>query len=225
MTSQCNKVIRSSGTDWYPWWRNNHYIVDLDELLEISKKRDSGDSIESGLTFLSKTSDFEVISPSQPNLDSPASWSSMSDGVWTPQSSPSSAMSWKSMGSSKRPEFSTRPTSLATLSQASISPTSIAPDTPATVVERCPACRREFRGSPQDARSNLLRHLRTTKRHNIDAGLKCPQPECRTRRSMRSDNLKPHLKKVHPELSSSKRQDIIDESKSLARRRDSHENL
>lgn len=181
------------------------------------KKRDSGNSIQSGLTFWSETSEFEVISPSQPNLDSPAPWSSISNDVRTPLSSPTSAMSWKSMGSSKRPEFSTRPTSLTTLSQASFSPTSLTPNTPTTFVASCPACSRKFTGSPQDARSNLQRHLRTARRHNKDAGLKCPEPECVTRRPMRSDNLGQHLWKYHRK-STPERRAIMDESRSLARR-------
>lgn len=89
---------------------------------------------------------------------------------------------------------------------------------PSASVATCLACSKEFKAwNPQEARSNLQRHLRTSPRHNIN---KCPLSECRVRPSMRSDNLDPHLKKIHKMLSSSKRQVIINENKLLTRRID-----
>ena len=156
--------------------------------------------------------EFGVMSPNQPILDSPAPWSSISNDPGTLESSPTSDMCCTST-----PEASTRRTSLTALSQASFSPTSLTPNTPTTSVASCPACSRTFTGSPQDARSNLQRHLRTARRHNKTAGLKCPQAECLTKPPMRSDNLGPHLKKRH-RMPSAERQFVIDKCRLSARR-------
>lgn len=207
--------MRSLGSDRYTLWRNDHYIVDLDGILKISKEQDRRDSTGSAVKLWPDFS--EVIHLNQPVLNSPAPWSSISNGAKTLEASPNSLMSWTPPGNSKRPEIGTQLTSPTALSQAS-SPTSLTPNTPTTSVVSCRACSRDFTGSPQDARSNLQRHLRTSPRHNTNAGLKCPLPECRVRPSMRSDNLGPHLKKIHKMLSSSERQVIIDESRLLARR-------
>ncbi len=88
------------------------------------------------------------------------------------------------------------------------------------IVVRCQACSKEFKGSPVEANSNFRRHLRETPRHNKNAGLRCPQPECRTRRPMRSDNLKPHLMNIHRITSASERQRILDECRSSVKRTD-----
>lgn len=216
--SQCDKAVQSSGSDRYLTWRNEHYIVDLNRLLETPKQEDRYDLIEFSPKLSPDTRGFEAISPNQLVLDSPAPWSSISNGARTPDSSPTSDMSWTFTGSSMRPEVNTRGTSLTALSQASISPTSLAPDTPTSSVVSCRACSREFKGNPQDARSNLQRHLRNSRRHKTSAGLKCPQLECRIRPAMRSDNLGPHLQNFHKMSSPSKRKSIIDESKLSARR-------
>lgn len=210
VTNQCNEAMPSSCSDWYSTGRNNHYILDLDRVLETSKELDLWPYVRG----------FEVTSPNQPAVDSPAPWSSVSNGAETPESSPTSVMSWTSTGSSKRPEDSTRTTSPTTMSPASTSPTSVAPNSPTTSVASCRACSLSFTGSPQDAKSNLQRHLRTSPRHNTNAGLKCPLPECRMRPRMRSDNLRQHLQRAHKMSSASERQVIIDESRSSARRVD-----
>ena len=101
----------------------------------------------------------------------------------------------------------------ATESHISISPTSPDSSTPTTSGISCMACSQMFRGSPTNARSNYLRHLRESPRHNSNAGLKCPLPECAERRSMRSDNLGTHLQRVHKMSLKSERQSIIQISK------------
>lgn len=91
----------------------------------------------------------------------------------------------------------TRHISQTDLTQAPLSPTSLAPSTSLTSVISCKACSLVFAGHPQDARTNLQRHLQTSPRHNRNGGLRCPHPKCRTRPSMRADNLVLHLKKKH----------------------------
>ena len=77
----------------------------------------------------------------------------------------------------------------------------------------CRACSMIFKGSFQDAMSNFRRHLRTSSRHNKYTGLKCPLPECHTRRSMRSDDLGPHLFNFHRISSGQERQTIIKDAR------------
>ena len=93
------------------------------------------------------------------------------------------------------------------------------PDSSTTVVE-CSACNKVFRGNISDARSNLQRHLRTSRRPNQKTtGLKCPMPECRDKARMRSDNLGPHLLNVHKIGSVEERRTIIAQCRSEARSR------
>lgn len=219
VTNQCNEALPSRDSDWYPAWRNDHYIVDLVRVLEMSKLQDRPDALESAFELWPDTSELEVICPTQPLSDSPAPWYPTNNGARTLDSSQISDVRWRSTADSERPEVSTRPTSLTTLSQASISPTPLTPNTPTTSTVSCRECSKDFTGSPQDARSNFRRHQRTSPRHNKNAGLKCPRPECRMKPPMRSDNLGPHLKKRH-RMSSSERSVAIDQSRLSARRVD-----
>ena len=109
--------------------------------------------------------------------------------------------------------YMTLPTSK---SQASISPTLPGFSTSTDSAVRCLACSMTFTGSPQDANSNLRRHLRTSRRHRV-AGLKCPIPGCQARGLMRSDNLGPHLQNHHKISSKSERVSIVQLSKQRAR--------
>ncbi|CAD6581839.1 MAG: hypothetical protein ASARMPREDX12_000682 [Alectoria sarmentosa] len=131
VTHQCNKTRLSLGSDPYTLWRNDHYIVDLDGILRISKEQDRRDSIGSAVKLWPDFS--EVIHLNQPDLYSPAPWSSISNGAETLEASPNSLMSWTPPGSSKRPEIGTQLTSPTDLSQVS-SPTSLTPNTPTTSV-------------------------------------------------------------------------------------------
>ena len=216
--------MSSFDSDPYSSSRNAQYIVAVDRVLETmgEQKLSKCDSIESALDARPDSSGFEVISPNQPDLYSPSPWSSISNKAMTLDSSPTSAMSCTSTGSSKRPELSSGNTSLTTLSQAfaSVSPTSLAPNTPTTSTVSCPSCPKEFKGKrQQDAKSNLQRHIRGSHKHNKNAGRKCPLPKCRAKDPMRSDNLRPHLQNFH-KLSPSDTNDIIDQIKSSARRVD-----
>ena len=97
-------------------------------------------------------------------------------------------------------------------------PSSLGLDSPATVV-KCPACSKIFKGCLQDAKSNLQRHLRTSRSHNNrSTGLKCPMPECHDKAPTRNDNLGPHLRNVHGIASREERQALVDESRVSAKR-------
>lgn len=64
--------------------------------------------------------------------------------------------------------------------------------------------------------TNLRRHRKNSCRHNKEANLKCPMPECAN--LMRSDNLKGHLLGKHKMSDKSEIQKYIDMAKRLSGR-------
>ena len=188
----------------------------MNRVLEILKTFNRQQSNDSAVKHWVDTSVIAVIRREQPILDSTTSLFSTSNGADTLDSSPTSAMSLTLTGNSHTAELSSCTTSPATLSQTSVSPTSS--DSSRIITLYCPECPESFTGIPQDARTNLQRHLKYSPRHNSNPGLKCPQPECETKNSMRPDNLGPHLQKFHKISSKPARQSIIDQSKSSANR-------
>ena len=150
---------------------------------------------------------------------------SKSDGTVSLEPSPNifmSPMSWTPTNSSHTAGASSYTSSPTNTSQASTSPTSPYPGTPTTPAIRCRACSLTFSGTPQDAMSNYRRHIRTSRRHNRKAGVKCPMPECAKNSPMRSDNLKGHLQNKHKMNSDVERQRYIDMAKESAMAADSH---
>lgn len=218
VTCQCSKAA-SLGADGFSSSRYAQYIIEVDSVLEVLTAQGRADSTRISIIPGLDSSGFEVISPSQPVFNSPAPLSSVSNRAMPFDFSPTSAMSGISTDSSKRPDVSTETSSLTAWSQSPFSPTSLAPETPTTSVVSCSSCSKVFKGSPQDAQSNLTRHYRESRRHNKNAGRKCPQPECVSRTPMRSDNLRQHLQNLH-KLSLSEANVIIDEIKASARRVD-----
>lgn len=223
VTSQCDEAMLFSGLDWPLDWRNDYYVDDLNRILEISRTSGRGYNYELAVKHWADTSVLAVIRREQPILDSPTSLFSTSSGGHTLDPSPTSEMSWTFTGSSLAAEVQSYTTSPTSGSQASISPTPPGFTTPLSSVVSCKSCSKDFKGSPQDAMSNLQRHLRTSLRHNKQGNLKCPLPECETKGPMRSDNMGPHLQNFHNMSSKSARQSIIDQCKckSSAKRGDS----
>ena len=97
--------------------------------------------------------------------------------------------------------------------------------TPAVSDVVCTACSMVFKGNQQDATANLRRHLRSSTKHKRLGNLKCPLPECRTKASIRSDNLGPHLLNFHKMSSLPERQNIIQDSRLSAMRVDSNRKI
>ena len=222
VTSQCDEATSSSGPEGHSNWRDHYYIEALDRVLEISEGLAGQRSNESAVQRSPNISQLARMSVEQrTTLDTPSSLFPMGNEDGTSDSSPTSVMSWTFEGSPYTAETNSHTTSPTDISQASISPTSPDFNTPTFSGVSCRACVKTFSGSPQDARSNYQRHLRESPRHNSNAGLKCPLPVCRNRKRMRSDNLGPHLKKVHRISSKPDRQKIIAQSKLSARGVDS----
>ncbi len=166
-------------------WPNDYHFDDPTDIMNMlgESNWDQGFDCASGPWH--DTSVSAVMLPSEISLESPTLQSSASAGAYTIDSSPTSLKTQKSMETSQEDEVNTQTTSPMAASQNSNSPTSSAFD--------CRLCGKSFSGS--DARSNLNRHLRSSK-HTKGAGVKCPQPDCEAK-PMRSDNLSSHLKRKH----------------------------
>lgn len=178
-------------------WRDQYYVADLKDVIDISEELER----HQGLDFLPENwLDASVLAVMRPNgqpFELSTSLSSRTTGTSTVGSSPTSLTTQASMDLSPRDESNSQMTSPTTASQASTSPTSPVHDASTSrVVETCKSCGDKFTGTPQDARSNLTRHWRTSPKHNTDAGLKCPEPDCPAG-PMRADNLGPHLRRKH----------------------------
>ena len=186
-----------TGSGWHSKWRTDHLLVDLDTILQISQSSARPQPSEPNTQQhpTTPTSTLASRRRQRPNLNSPISSSCPSDGTRTLQSTPTTINTW-STETPRTEAFSSQATSPATLSQDAISPTPSSPDSPTTALS-CLSCQKTFSGKPENAKSNLTRHLRTSPRHDKNQGLKCPFEDCRDKDRMRSDNLKPHLLTVH----------------------------
>ncbi len=195
-------------------WRNQHYIADLNDIMNIWGELDRKQEIDCASRHWRDTSVVAVICPGGVSLGSPTLQSSRSTGSSTLGSSPTSYRTRTSAETFQEDEVSTQMTSPIAASQASNSPTSSAFDSPTSYVEKCDLCGQTFSGTPLDAKSNLKRHLRLPK-HTIGAGAKCPEPECHAK-PMRPDNLVPHLKRSHGLATEQELEQAIKKSKGLS---------
>ena len=195
-------------------WRTDHYVSDLDKLLKLLQIADRQQPNGSTAEHSTHTNMFTAVRCKE-MLDSPRPVFLPSDGEGSLDSSPTSFISGTCTESLQTTDSSSPNTSPATMSQDSTPPGSQAPDTPV----RCRACDLNFTGSPQDAKSNLQRHLRTSKRHNNKStGLKCPMTECRDKPRMRGDNLSPHLLNTHKISSPVERREIVQKCRASGER-------
>lgn len=212
VASQCDEAMQALNVDWHPNWRDPYHVDDLDKILNILEIPDREQSNIFAFKQWPSTAGLARVRRDHPILDKPLpSLPSPSDGTGSLEPSPHSSMSWTPTNSSYTAGASSHTTSPTNASQASASPTSPYSGTPGNSVVRCRSCSLEFKGSLQDALSNLRRHLRSSRRHNRKAGLKCPLPECN--RLMRSDNLKGHLQNKHKMSDESERQRYIEYAK------------
>ena len=214
VTSQCNHAMPSSALDdGYSTLRNCHYTLISNQMLHAVRGNQSclqGSLNNTNIQMMSLNQ--SILKPTPP--------SPVYSGPMTLGSSPTSirTVSMETPRLINLINASSKATSPDTLSQDSISPTSAPPDTPSAVVS-CPACSKTFKGNQQDAKSNLQRHLRTSRRHNNkQTGLKCPMEQCRDKARMRCDNLGPHLINVHGISDKVEREAVVYECKVAAGR-------
>lgn len=219
--TRCDEAMKRSDTTWQsdpawrsgPAWRNRCYVADLHEVFALSWDLDKRQTLGTSTTHWPNASVLAVICPRQPDIESPLSSVSVFNQAGTISSSPTSRASWTSASGSQSRTIGSSDTSPTVMSQMSTSPTIPALKSPATKVDYCQPCGQEFTGSPQNRRSNMLRHFRDSFRHNKDAGLRCPQQDCERTTPMRSDNLRQHLQKVHGLSSQAGLQDALRRSK------------
>ena len=195
-------------------WRNRFYIADLHEILAASLELDKCQSPDSSPKHWPNISVLAVICPNPSLLESPTSSISSGGGSST-NSSPTSYTSLDSAISSLDDTNGSSLTSPTAVSQSSLSPTSPTFPTPDTEISRCHLCPATFTGTPQHRRSNLQRHMRTSRRHSGQGGFKCPEQGC-VSTLMRTDNLSKHLQTIHGFSSPEERQDAIRRSRDMS---------
>ena len=214
VVSRCDEAMQSLDDDWHPNWRDRCHVDDLDKVLDILEIQDRQQSNAFALNLWPNTGGLVRVRRDHPILNKPLpSLPSTSDGTGSLEPSPNSSMSWTPTNSSHTAGASSHTTSPTNTSQASASPTSPYTGTPTSSVVSCRSCSKDFTGTLQDATSNYRRHLRTSRRHDKKAGLKCPMLECAKRSSMRSDNLKGHLQNRHKMSEESERLKYIELAK------------
>lgn len=210
MTTLCNAAMSPSNRTW----RDQYYIADLKDIMDRSAELEKYQGPDFSSKHWLDTSVSAIIRPSGESLASPTSQSSRSTGTFTVGSSPTSLATRTSMDISQTDETTTQMTSPTSASQASTSPTSSACNASTSGVETCSICGDRYTGTRSNAKSNLTRHLRTSPKHNKDAGFKCPERDCQAT-PMRSDNLGPHLKRRHGLNSPTELEQAIKKSRGL----------
>ena len=192
VASQCDEAMQSLDVDWLPNWRDRYHVDDLNKVLNILEIPDRQQSNVFAVKQWPSTGGLSRVRRGHPILDKPLPpLPSPSDGTGSLEPSPNSSMSWTPTNSSYTAGVSSHTTSPTNASPASASPTS--PSSGSPTVVRCRSCSLDFTG--KDALTNYRRHLRSSRRHDRKAGLRCPLPECN--HVMRSDNLRSHLQGKH----------------------------
>lgn len=189
-------------------WRDQYYIADLYSMFDLAwGLGEIGGSRMTG-NHLPTPSVHAVICPrpSVPNTNEDGNLS------FSPTSLASQTSRSTTLGR-ETDSSNTSPTIFSQMSSSSNSPVSKDPNPEADSF--CHPCGQGFTGSPQNRRSNMLRHLKGTIRHNSDAGLRCPQQPCESTKPMRSDNLRQHLQRIHGISSRKELQDAVERSKQM----------
>ncbi|KAL2039521.1 hypothetical protein N7G274_007793 [Stereocaulon virgatum] len=222
ITSLCDTAMAPPDPSWNQeslWtleaaWRDHYYIADLHEILAISLELDKYRSIDASTNRWPDTSVLAVIRSDPTLLKSSPPASSNSCGSST-DSSPTSLASLDSTMSLSGETLASSLISPTALSQNSLSPTSPTFPMPNAEIASCQLCDAKFRGTPQHRKSNLQRHMRTSKIHSGYAGFKCPEPGCSSR-LRRTDNLGKHLQTIHGLSSPVQKHDAIRRSRHMA---------
>ena len=184
-------------------WRSPSYVAELQEVLEASLELDCCQRISSSADHWPNASVLAVIRPNATSSVSPTSPTSSTVFTST-SSSPTSPTSWTLTSA---PEEDTVGGLVGSPTNTPISPLSPSIPIPDSEATHCSSCGAKFTGTPQHRRSNLKRHMRTSRRHSGPAALKCPESGCKST-LMRTDNLAKHLQSQHGITRSSDRQDI-----------------
>ena len=188
-----------------PSWRNPYYVTDLDNVLALYLELNKRQQIGSSPNHWPNTSVFALLRSPPPIAQSTESLVSNSHGS-NLGASPASRTSQVLVNNSAPPS--------EIASQGLTFPPPIALPTSVSEVEYCRPCSKAFKGTPQNRKSNFLRHLKTSRKHNRDAVYICPKPGCNSKHK-RTDNLNKHLQTAHEILSKSERRQAIGASKRM----------
>ena len=190
-------------------WRDRWLIADLNDILAQYLEMNKSQQVGCSLNHWPNTSVLSVIQPVQSVFESPTSMffdiheSNIRDtsAIITTQASVNAS---QKIGSSSPS---------ATISQDfTISPSAVLAIS-TSEEGYCQSCSKTFMGTPQNRKSNLRRHYRTSRHHNKDGVFKCPKPGCNSKHK-RTDNLSKHLRETHRLLSREERREAIKISRS-----------
>ena len=205
VSALCDNAMNCPNSSWRdPWLIKDLYDIVV-RYLEMNKRQQIGCS----LNHWPNISVLSAIQPAQSIFESPASMvfdiheCNLRDtsAIITTQTSINTS---QKIGSSSTP---------ATTSQNfTCSPSGVLA-IPTSEEEYCQFCSKTFVGTPQNRKSNLMRHVKTLHHHNKGGGFKCPKPGCSSKYN-RTDNLNMHLRETHRILSSKERREATRFSRS-----------
>ncbi len=190
-------------------WRDPWLIADLDDILARYLEMNKSQQVGCSLNHWPNTSVLSVIQPAQSVFESP---SSMVFDIHESSLRATSAIitTQASVNTSQKIDSSSPSTTIS--QDTTFSPSAaLAISTPEEGY--CQSCSKTFRGTPQNRKSNLMRHYRTSRHHNKDGVFKCPKPGCNSKHK-RTDNLSKHLRETHRLLSREERREAIKISRS-----------
>ncbi len=201
----CDKAMNCP----HSFWRDPYLIADLYDIITRYREMNKSQQIGCSLNHWPNTSVLSVVQPAQSIFESPTSMvfdirgCNLRDAsaIITTQASVKTS---QKMGPSSP--------SVATSQDSTCSPLGILA-IPTSEEGYCQSCSKTFVGTPQNRKSNLMRHYRTSRHHNKDGVFKCPELGCSSKYK-RTDNLNKHLRETHRLLSREERRQAIKISRS-----------
>ena len=199
VSALCDNAMNCPNSSWRDPW----LIADLDDMIARYLEMNKSQQIGCSLKHWPNTSVLSVIQPTQSISESPTSMlldiheCNLRDtsAIITIQASVNTS---QKMGSSSP--------SATTSQESTCSPSGVLA-IPTSEEGYCQSCSKTFVGTPQNKKSNLMRHYRTSRHHNKDSVFKCPEPGCNSKYK-RTDNLNKHLRKTHRLLSKKERREV-----------------
>ena len=190
-------------------WRNPWLIADLDDIIARYLEMNKSQQIGCSLNHWPNISVLSVIQPDQSISESPTSM--VFDIHECNLRDTSANITTQASINTSQKIGSSSPS--ATTSQDSTCSSSGVLAITSSEEGYCQSCSKTFAGTPQNRKSNLMRHYRTSRHHNKDGVFKCPKPGCSSKYK-RTDNLNKHLRETHRLLSREERREAIKISRS-----------
>ena len=170
-------------------WRDQYYATHLYLVLASALEMDNRKRTPQIVPCLDRTNDINAM-PHTEQIPPIGISELASSEIQTPTNPSPCALTSPSFTSGSSP---TTQSSAATSPETAFSGPS---SSSASGVSHCPYCPAFFTGTPRYRKSNLRRHIRTTRDHGSIVGLQCKVPGCSTVIN-RTDNLAKHMRTVH----------------------------